>query len=166
MAQLVLLIGGNQGRRQELIQRAIDLIRQRIGSVAALSSLYETEPWGFEAEQVFLNQALIVRTNLTPEQALQRALQIEQDLGRERSALPSTGDKSYASRPMDIDIILWDNEVIDTPDLQVPHPRMQLRRFVLEPLCELMPEYLHPTLRKTLVQLSQTCPDQGIVKKL
>lgn len=163
MHSVALLLGGNQGDRHALIHRATELIRQRIGSVALASALYETEPWGdFEIEnpklriENFLNRALLVETELSARDVLRQALAIEKQLGRQRKLLAphsSPLTRKYASRPIDIDIIFYDSEVIDEPDLTVPHPRMHLRRFVLEPLCEVMPDYLHPLLHKTVKQL-------------
>ena len=143
MNQVALLIGGNQGDRRTLIEQATVLIQQRIGTVVLASRIYETEPWGnFDTpQQNFLNKALLVETPLTAHEALHEALKIEAELGRVRPSIP---DNKYHSRPMDIDLIFFNDEVIDTPDLTIPHPRMHLRRFVLEPLAEIMPEYRHP----------------------
>ena len=165
MAQVTLLIGGNQGDRHRLIEQATEQIRERIGSVVALSSVYETEPWGdFEIEnsklkiENFLNRALLVETTLSPWQVLRTALAIEKELGRERPDFSIFNfqfsiNKKYRSRPMDIDLIFYDDLVLDTPELTLPHPRMHLRRFVLDPLAEIMPDYMHPILRKTVKQL-------------
>ena len=206
MHRAALLIGGNQGDRHSLLLQATDLIRQRIGSVALLSSIHETEPWGdFEIQnseseiQNFLNQALVVDTPLSPHDLLHEALAIEHTLGRRRptatgcspcqgelpagvrggcnadtvlplrpsATSPCEGEEPdtpltpasavqgrlYHSRPIDIDIIFYDHAIISTPDLTVPHPRMHLRRFVLEPLAEVMPDYVHPLLHKTVKQL-------------
>ena len=160
MNKVALLIGGNQGDRQALIEQATEQIRQRIGSVVAASAVYETEPWGeFEVEsgerrvENFLNRALVVDTDMTAHEVLREALAIEKELGRERP-LPT---KRYHSRPMDIDLIFcWgaDGDVVmDTPDLTLPHPRMHLRRFVLEPLSEIIPDHRHPLLGKTVREL-------------
>lgn len=157
MNRVALLIGGNQGDRHSLIEQATELIRQRIGSVVALSGVYETEPWGeFDTpQQNFLNQALLVETALTAHEVLHEALEIEAELGRSRGPKDSKDLKDlkdtksfrvYHSRPMDIDLIFFNDEVIDTPELTIPHPRMHLRQFVLEPLAEIMPEYRHPVM--------------------
>lgn len=153
MNRVALLIGGNQGDRQALIEQTTVLIRERIGAVVALSSVYETEPWGTfeEKAQDFLNQALLVETELSAHEVLREALAIEAKLGRVRVA----GSQLYHSRPMDIDIIFFNDEVIDTPDLVVPHPRMHQRSFVLDPLAEIMPEYRHPVLKKTVKELKK-----------
>lgn len=173
MHRLALLIGGNQGDRRLLIQQATEQIRQRIGSVVAFSRIYETEPWGtFETEggeskvKNFLNQALLVATPLTAHEALREALDIEIRLGRQRPQASSCGatlgSRIYHSRPIDIDLIFFDNDVISTPDLVIPHPRMHLRRFVLEPLAEIMPDYVHPVLNKTVRDLLKE-PPQGVM---
>ena len=170
MNKVALLIGGNEDDRKALIEQATVLIQQRIGTAVAVSGVYETEPWGeFEAEsgerrvesgerrvENFLNQAVLVETSLTAREVLREALAIEKDLGRQRP-LPTIHyplpTKRYHSRPMDIDIIFNNDEVIETEDLTVPHPRMHLRRFVLEPLSEIMPDYRHPLLGKTVREL-------------
>ena len=151
MNRVALLIGGNQGDRQALIQQATALIQERIGTVAAASRIYETAPWGtFDSPQPdFLNMALLVETALTAHEVLRAALAIEAELGRVRKA----GSRLYSGRPMDIDLIFYNDEVIDTPDLIIPHPRMHQRQFVLEPLAEIMPEYRHPVLHKTVHEL-------------
>lgn len=155
MNRVTLLIGGNQGDRRLLMEQATEQIRKRIGSVVALSSVYETEPWGdFEDRpQPFLNRALLVETTLSPQEVLREALAIEAGLGRMRTSGTSGSTRTYHSRPMDIDLIFYDDLVMDTPELTLPHPRMQLRRFVLEPLAEIMPEFRHPVLGKTVREL-------------
>ena len=161
MNKVTLLIGGNQGDRRLLIEQATELIRQRIGSVVALSAVYETEPWGdfVTPPQNFLNRALLVETTLSPWQVLRTALDIEKVLGRMRDPKDLKDSKDpktprlYHSRPMDIDLIFYDDMVIDSPELTLPHPRMHLRRFVLEPLAEIMPEYRHPIFGKTVKEL-------------
>lgn len=165
---VVLLIGGNQGERVVLMMQAIALIAQRIGTVSVVSSLYETEPWGFEAEQKFLNQALVVDTDLDAQSVLEAALAIEQELGRVRPAGGAdwqSDDRTYASRPIDIDLIFYNNDVVQTPSLQLPHPRMHLRRFVLQPLAQIVPDLMHPKFGKTVRQLLDECTDQGEVKE-
>lgn len=168
MNKVALLLGGNQGDRRALMTQATALIQQRIGAVVAVSHDYETEPWGdfgTEKPQAFLNRALEVETTLTAHEVLEEALAIEAVLGRVRlegvgqsgpecSAPGVAGvTRIYSSRPMDIDLIFFNDEVIDQPDLQIPHPRAHLRRFVLEPLAEIMPGYRHPVLGLTVAEL-------------
>lgn len=177
MNRVVLLIGGNQGDRRALMAQARELIGERIGRVVAASGVYESEPWGtFEMENGelgiengelgvengelgvgnFLNQALVVETALTAHEVLAAAMDIESELGRRRpqgGAAGPKGERVYHSRTMDIDIIFYNDEVIDTPELTVPHPRMHERRFVLEPLAEIIPEYRHPVLKKTVGEM-------------
>lgn len=159
--ELVLLLGGNSGNRLELLRRAIDEISNRIGVVLITSSVYETEPWGFETENTFYNIALKVDTKLTPIQALNEALMIESDLGRVRS-----GAQGYESRPMDIDIILCNDMVIDTERLVVPHPRMCERRFVMVPVAQIVPESVHPIRKLSMRTLLAQCKDSLSVKKV
>ena len=170
MPTLYLLIGGNQGDRQQMITQATDLIRQRIGSVIDCSHIYETAPWGVfahgEKPQNFYNQALQVETPLPPHDALKEAMCIERILGRRRTIADNNNSQFsilnsqfYSSRPIDIDLIFYDQLVIDTPNLTLPHPRMHLRRFVLEPLCEIAPDFIHPLFNETLTQLLNECTD-------
>ena len=159
MNKLALLIGGNQGDRQALIEQATVLIQQRIGTVVAVSHIYETEPWGDfgdDRPQSFFNRALLVETTLSAREVLHEALAIEAALGRSRSSRNSRLSRTtrvYHSRPMDIDLIFFNDEVIDTPELTIPHPRAHQRRFVLEPMAEIMPDYRHPVLKKTVKEL-------------
>lgn len=164
MNKTAILIGGNQGDRQALLKQATVLIQERIGTVVSASQVHETEPWGefekTEGQQTvesFLNQALLVETAMDAHEVLHEALAIEADLGRQRPLPRETAFLSparlYHSRPIDIDLIFYNDEVIDSPDLTIPHPRMHLRRFVLEPLAEIMPDYRHPLLHKTVKEL-------------
>ncbi len=150
----VLLIGGNLGNSAELCHKAVELIGTETGTITATSALYGSEAWGFEAEQHFVNQAVVAKTDLCPTLVLEKALAIEAQLGRTRNG---TG---YSSRTMDIDIIFYGNQVIDNaPKLIVPHPRMHLRNFVLIPLFDIIPDYVHPVFGKTIRQLLGECTD-------
>lgn len=167
---VTLLIGGNQGDRVSLLMRAIIEISQQIGTVAVVSPIFETEPWGFDAEQNFLNQALVVDTDLTAIEVLHKALEIERQLGRRREdvsggEIPHTEEKHYASRPIDIDLIFYNNDIVETSELTLPHQRMHQRRFVLEPLARIMPFKKHPKLGKTVQQLLDECEDGGVAKE-
>lgn len=154
---VTLLIGGNQGDRAELLKQACTNIEEQIGKIVKLSSVYETEAWGFDAEQNFLNQAMVVETRLSAHKILDKALSIESQLGRIR-----TGN-GYASRTMDIDILFVDDKCYNTPNLIVPHPRIHERNFVLVPLCEIMPDFVHPKMKKTIANLLKTSSDKGEV---
>jgi len=152
MNNVTLLIGGNLGNRLENIRQAIDYIEERIGKIKQRSSVYESEPWGFEAEHCFLNAVVVVETALLPEAVLREAQDIENIMGRIRNG------SGYTSRTMDIDILFFNDDVINTPTLTVPHPRLHERRFVLLPLAEVMPDKVHPVLGKSVKELLTTPP--------
>ena len=158
----ILLLGGNMGRRRRMLSSARNQIELQAGRMLQQSSLYETEPWGFEAGQNFLNQVLVVETERSPRDLLEVLLGIEKDLGRE-AARPGSG---YSSRVIDIDILFYDGQIIDTPSLQVPHPQLHKRRFTLIPLREVAPDLLHPVLQKTTTQLLDECQDPSAVHKV
>ena len=143
----ILSIGGNLGNRVENISRSIDYIERRIGKIVRRSSIYESEAWGFESEHRFLNMVVVVETLLPPESLLQKAHAIENVLLRQRTG---TG---YTSRTMDIDILFFNNEIINTPTLTIPHPRLHERRFVLLPLHEILPDMVHPVFQKSVGEL-------------
>jgi len=127
-------LGSNLGNREENIRKAILLIGEKVGTVLRQSSLIETEPWGFESENSFLNGVILVETTFTPRQTLKATQKIERELGRKRK---SDSLKKYADRPIDIDILLYDDLTIDEPDLKIPHPLMAQRDFVMIPLREI-----------------------------
>ncbi len=155
--QVIVLIGGNEGDREQLILEACSRIESRIGKIVSKSMLYESEPWGFETDRFFLNRALLLETSLSASEVLTEALYIESVLGRVRNK------KGYASRTMDIDILFYENLCVDLPDLMIPHPKMQERRFVLLPLAEIVPDWMHPALGKTIKTLLDECRDTGNV---
>ena len=149
---VTLIFGGNQGDRKTLIGEAITEMSS-IGKIELCSSLYETAPWGFESENPFYNQIVVYNTELTPEEVLDKCQATEKQLGRVR-----TGTQ-FTSRTMDIDILFCDSQIINTPRLTVPHPRMALRNFVLAPLNEIMPDFVHPVTHKTISELFTESPD-------
>lgn len=161
MHKAYLLIGSNRGEKKILIEKA----QHRLGllSVRPLlsSSFYESEPWGFESEEWFLNKAVLIETEMSPESLLLNILNIEKDLGRVRNFQK----EGYESREIDIDILLYDNKVIESELLTIPHPRMHLRKFVLEPLMEINPNIVHPVLCKSIKELYIVCPDKSAVIK-
>ena len=148
MAQVFLSIGTNLGNKEENITLALERL-QEIGRVGRRSSLYHTEPWGFSSPNTFCNIAVEIETSMQPLPLLQALQTIERDMGRTAKSTNGT----YADRIIDIDILLYDNCVIDTPQLTIPHPLMHQRLFVLEPLCEIAPKRLHPILGKSIAQL-------------
>lgn len=133
--QVFLGLGSNLGDRQANIQRAIELISERVGEVIRRSSLIESEPWGFESENNFLNGVILCETTLTPRQVLRKTQKIERDMGRKKKTVNC---QLYSDRPIDIDILLYDDLTVDEPDLKIPHPLMQERDFVMIPLQELL----------------------------
>ncbi|WP_276481148.1 2-amino-4-hydroxy-6-hydroxymethyldihydropteridine diphosphokinase [Paraflavitalea pollutisoli] len=157
MNKAYLLIGGNVGNRPLNLQQAVKAIDERCGRVIRQSSVYETAAWGKTDQQAFLNQALAIETALPAENLLQAVLDVETSLGRIR-------EERYGPRVIDIDIIFFNDAVIDLPQLTVPHPEVQNRRFALVPLAEIAPGFLHPLLHQTICELLTDCPDELPVK--
>lgn len=160
MSKVYLLLGGNIGDKRQAFARAINLLEQRVGRITGRSAVYETEPWGFESSDMFWNQVLELEVDMAAQKVLQRTLQIEHELGRARK------QNQYDSRVIDIDILFYDDQVIESPELVIPHPRIPERKFVLVPLNELIPDMIHPVLQKTIHQLLEECPDQLKVERV
>jgi 2-amino-4-hydroxy-6-hydroxymethyldihydropteridine diphosphokinase len=158
MNHTYLLTGGNLGHRMENLQAAATLIQQQVGKLTAQSSVYETAAWGKVVQPDYLNQVLAVETSYSATGLLPILLQIEKQLGRVRQ-------EKYGSRIIDIDILFFNEEVIHLPDLIIPHPQLQNRRFVLTPLFEIAPAYVHPVLKQTVAELLNACSDPLNVKK-
>ena len=150
MATVYLGLGTNIGNRKENLTRAIEALSLALGHYTALSSFIETAPWGFDSENSFLNCAVAFETELTPLQLLDTTESIERELGR---TTKSSGG-IYHDRVIDIDILLYGSEIIETPRLTIPHPLMHLRDFVLEPLSEIAPHAIHPTTGKSIGQIN------------
>lgn len=152
MNRAILLTGGNIGDRQTYLLKAHEAIQKYCGKVVAASSIYETEAWGKQDQNSFYNQALELETKLSAKELLQSILNIEQSLGRIRS-------EKYGPRTVDIDIIFFNNDVIHIPHLTIPHPQVQNRRFALQCLEEIIPDYIHPVLKRSVAQLLAECAD-------
>ncbi len=145
MVAVYLGLGSNLGDREDNLRRAVSILSRR-ASLIALSSVYETEPWGYASQPAFFNMACLLETSLSPQGLLELAQGVERDLGR----VPSF---RYGPRAIDVDILLYGDEVIETPRLQVPHPRLWQRAFALTPLAEIAPGLAHPVLGASIVDL-------------
>ena len=154
MKNYILLLGSNIGDKRYYLSKSIELISKNIGYVDLMSKIYKTEPWGFESDNYFLNMAISVKSKLTPNIFLEKVLSIEKKLGRERKN--KTG---YLSRTIDIDIIFIDNLVLKTKNLEVPHPRMNERKFVLKPLSDIIPNFIHPIKNNDIKKILLDCED-------
>lgn len=155
-----LLLGSNMGDRAAHIEKANGKLRA-LGEMTAKSGVYKTEPWKMDASQWFFNQVVELETDYLPQDLLEQILEIEESLGRVRSADAGEG---YTSRTIDIDILYFDDEVINNATLTIPHPRIQERRFALAPMVELNASYVHPILHQTQFELLKTCPDQSFLE--
>ncbi len=160
MAKVILLTGSNLGDRFTYLNDSLLEISKTVGVLVMQSSLYESKPWGFESDNPFLNQVLVIETNLLPHVVLKEINIIEKELGRVRL------EEGYSDRVVDIDILFYDDKIIDTIDLIIPHARLHERRFTLEPLMEIMPDFIHPKLNKTIIELVDLCSDKEVPVKL
>ncbi len=158
MTTAYLGLGSNLGDREDNLRRAVSLLRQRV-SLAALSSVYETEPWGYTSQPTFLNLACAVETRLSPGELLELAQGVERDLGR-------VSTFRYGPRTMDVDILLYGDEVIETFDLQIPHPSFSERAFALVPMAEIAPSLVHPALGRSIAELLGEVPGKEKVVML
>ena len=156
--QVILSLGSNQGNRLQNIENCLELIHREIGTVIKVSRLYETPSWGFDSD-AFYNCVLVIHTTSSAHKILTQVLKVEKKLGRFRST-----DLGYQSRIIDIDLISFDEEIIESEKLQIPHPLMQNRKFVLLPIQDLNLDWKHPVLKKTILELLESCPDQSICK--
>ena len=142
-------LGTNLGNKEQNLRMSVQKIEERIGNVVSLSAFYATAPWGFSSENSFLNAAVCVETTLLPLQVLEETQRIERELGRTEKSVNGL----YADRLIDIDLLLYDDRVMDAEGLILPHPLMTERRFVMEPLSEIAPDVVHPVLHKTMKEL-------------
>ena len=161
MEEIILLLGSNKGDRLSYLSQAVQEISSISKSRIVTSSIYESEPWGFETEIWFLNIAVLLSSDKRPEELIKEVLDIERELGRVRNP----DSNRYESREIDIDIIFYGSRVIDTAELSAPHPRMHLRKFVLTPVCEICPDFIHPLLEERVADILELCEDNSVVVK-
>lgn len=160
MHKAILSIGTNRGDKAQNLQKALELIEAKAGKIVATSSVYETDPWGYKGQSKYFNQVVICNSNFSAENLLKEILQIEKKMGRKRNSI------KYDTRIMDIDILFYDNAIVKTKSLTIPHPLIHKRNFVLIPLHEIIPEYIHPLYKKTIKQLLKECDDNLKVRKV
>tara|TARA_Y100000991_G_scaffold158316_1_gene120789 strand:+ start:50 stop:535 length:486 start_codon:yes stop_codon:yes gene_type:complete len=152
MNEVYLQLGSNIGDRLDNLDQSIKIITERIGNVLEKSSVYESTPWGVENQRNFLNQVIFVKSNFDPYTILDLVLQIEKDMGRIRI-------EKWGERIIDIDILFIDDLIIESENLCIPHEFIAKRKFVLQPMCEIAPGFIHPKLNKTISQLLEECID-------
>lgn len=157
----LLSLGSNLGNRLQNLTTACAELEHSGAVVLRKSAIYETSPWGFEAQNWFYNMAMVVEVDSPPEIFMQQILQIEKQLGRDRF-----NDGKYHSRVVDIDILLADSAQLNTEAVTVPHPRMHLRKFVLVPAVEIAADWMHPVLQKSLNDVLQTCEDKEEIRRI
>jgi 2-amino-4-hydroxy-6-hydroxymethyldihydropteridine diphosphokinase len=157
MAKVYLSLGSNIGNRQANLAKAVAEIGRRIGAYCSSSGVYETGAWGFDSAN-FLNQVIFIETRLSPQSLIALCLEIEKEMGRTRNS-----DKGYASRVIDIDILFYNDLILNVENLIIPHPHIQDRRFILIPLHDIASSLRHPVLNKTVSELLAECSDEGMV---
>ncbi len=161
MAKVILSLGSNLPDRKENLLYALKKIDENVGKILKISSIYQTDPWGFEAENRFLNMAIMVDTNFSPHGLIKQLNSIEKNAGRTKKT-----STHYESRPLDIDIIFYDEEIYYDKDLQIPHKHAHKRKFVLIPIAEICPNFVHPIFKKTILEILQFCNDNKTVELL
>lgn len=162
MALAYLILGSNSADKENKLHQAIALLASELGNISEQSAIYETEAWGYESTNSYLNQVVSVDTSHLPKETLRITQEIEKKLGRTTKSVGAV----YTDRPIDIDILFYDHKVVNLPELTIPHPHIAERRFVLEPLQELAADFIHPIRQKTITQLLQECEDGLSIKKL
>lgn len=149
-------LGTNLGNKEQNLRFAVQYIEERIGKVISLSAFYATAPWGFSSDNAFLNAAVCIETTLSPLEVLFESQSIEREMGRIHKSVNGV----YSDRVIDVDLLLYDDLILDTLTLKLPHPLMQERAFVMEPLAEIAPDVMHPVLNKTMQELYRTLVSQ------
>ncbi|MBU2526816.1 MAG: 2-amino-4-hydroxy-6-hydroxymethyldihydropteridine diphosphokinase [Bacteroidetes bacterium] len=157
--RIFLSLGSNLGNKSENLQHALEALYKRVGDLRSISSVYKTGAQGFESHD-FLNACVEIHTTLTPEKLLQNCLEIESDMGRKRSL-----EKGYEARIIDVDILLYDQFKIETASLEIPHPALHRRNFVLKPLAEIAADILHPVFQKRMIDLLENGDFPGVIQK-
>lgn len=160
MTRCYILFGSNQGDKIRLLEEACRQLQEHCGLLVERSSSYLSEPWGYETQSWYLNALLVVETELDPDTLMDTLMGIEAALGRKRS----NDAAGYADRPIDLDILYYGDQMVKTAKVTAPHPRLHLRRFALVPLCEIIPDFLHPEFHLSQQQLLDRCPDASTVK--
>ena len=160
--QVCILLGGNLGQKKQNLETASKYISKKIGTIHQKSSLYKSDAWGFESNDYFLNQVIIIETELDAFEILKQTQEIEKIIGRKEK----TTAQKYASRLIDIDILFFNNDIIESKYLCIPHPRLHERNFTLLPLNELLPNYIHPKIKKSILYLYSNSKDKGKCYKL
>jgi 2-amino-4-hydroxy-6-hydroxymethyldihydropteridine diphosphokinase len=158
--QLFLSLGGNLGNKSEIFASTLRYIEELIGRPEKVSSIYESSSWGFHSGNLFWNQVIQVETRLSPEEVLGEIRIIENHFGRKREP------GKYLSRKMDIDILFYDDLILNSEELTIPHPHIALRKFILEPLSEVSSEYFHPVLKEKISQILLNCVDSSLVRRI
>ncbi|OFY90749.1 MAG: 2-amino-4-hydroxy-6-hydroxymethyldihydropteridine diphosphokinase [Bacteroidetes bacterium RIFCSPLOWO2_12_FULL_31_6] len=161
MKQVILSLGGNMGDVKQTFIKAINCLENKVGKLVKSSALYTTKAWGVENQPDFINQVLVFKTQLIPKEVLKICLQTEKEFGRER-----VEGRKWQKRVIDIDILFYESEIINSTNLIIPHPYLHQRNFVLFPLAELVPQFIHPLLGKTIDELKKSCQDNLKVIKL
>jgi 2-amino-4-hydroxy-6-hydroxymethyldihydropteridine diphosphokinase len=157
--QVYISLGSNLGDRLQFLKNAVEKIANQLGRVVKESKVYQAAAWGHTKQPDFYNQVIEIETDLTPAQLLQACLEIEKSLGRERSIL-------WGERTIDLDILLYNGQSVQSENLNIPHPYLHLRNFVLVPLCEIAPDLIHPILELTIQQLLDRCADKLEIKAI
>ena len=162
MFDVYILLGSNLGKSLDFLIQAKQMINKEVGTVFLESSLYRSEPWGFKHENYFYNQVIAIKSSDNPSNILEKCLNIEKNMGRIRNE----NSNHYVARKIDIDILFINNITINSENLIVPHPRLAERMFTLMPLNEIIPNFIHPTFKKTIFDLYKACDDHSKVEKL